>query len=151
MVDFTIFFSSIFVKWDPLLRIFLTKMGPMSNDFCWKSNSFGRHIPVGLNMWVPPPGLTCNVSYYMLVLLKVTNNIVTTNCVNFYQLVSNCFYYCLSTCKRFCQHVTNFHLLMATFVNLCLITDQPVTSRVWYTVPLSTGEFTSTTTTTMRW
>ena len=45
----------IFAKWDPLLRIFLTKMGPMSKDFCWKSNPFGRHIPVCLNMWVPPP------------------------------------------------------------------------------------------------
>ena len=49
------FFFAIFVKWDPLLRIFLTKMGPMSKDFCWKSNPFGRHIPVCLNMWVPPP------------------------------------------------------------------------------------------------
>ena len=43
------------MKWDPLLRIFLTKMGPMSKDFIWKSNPFGRHIPVCLNMWVPPP------------------------------------------------------------------------------------------------
>ena len=33
-------------------------MGPMSKEFCWKSNPFGRHIPVCLNMWVPPPGLT---------------------------------------------------------------------------------------------
>ena len=49
-------FFAIFAKWDPLLRIFLTKMGPMSKDFCWKSNPFGRHIPVCLNMWVPPPG-----------------------------------------------------------------------------------------------
>ena len=48
-------FFAIFAKWDPLLRIFLTKMGPMSKDFCWKSNPFGRHIPVCLNMWVPPP------------------------------------------------------------------------------------------------
>ena len=30
-------------------------MGPMSKDFCWKSNPFGRYIPVCLNMWVPPP------------------------------------------------------------------------------------------------
>ena len=50
-------FFAIFAKWDPLLRIFLTKMGPMSKDFCWKSNPFGRHIPVCLNMWVPPPGI----------------------------------------------------------------------------------------------
>ena len=49
-------FFAIFAKWDPLLTIFLTKMEPMSKDFCWKSNSFGRHIPVCLNMWVPPPG-----------------------------------------------------------------------------------------------
>ena len=54
MADFTIFFFAIFVKWDPLLRIFLTKMGPMPSDFCWKSNPFGRHIPGWLNMWVPP-------------------------------------------------------------------------------------------------
>ena len=47
-------FFAIFAKWDPLLRIFLTKMGPMSKDFCWKSNPFGWHIPVCLNMWVPP-------------------------------------------------------------------------------------------------
>ena len=47
-------FFAIFVKWDPLLRIFLTKMGPMPKDFCWKSNPFGRHIPVCLNMWIPP-------------------------------------------------------------------------------------------------
>ena len=64
MADFTIFFA-IFAKWDPLLRIFLPTMGPMSKDFCWKSNPFGRHIPVCLNMWVPPPpGSTPdNVSY----------------------------------------------------------------------------------------
>ena len=48
---------TIFVKWDPLLRIFLTKNGPMSKDFWWKSNPFGWHIPVCLNMLVtqPPP------------------------------------------------------------------------------------------------
>ena len=51
------FFFAIFAKWDPLLWIFLTKMGPMSKDFCWKSNPFGRHIPVCLNMWVPPGDL----------------------------------------------------------------------------------------------
>ena len=50
-------FFAIFAKWDPLLRIFLSKMGPMSKDFCWKSNPFGRHIPVCLNMWVPPRDL----------------------------------------------------------------------------------------------
>ena len=49
-------FFAIFAKWDPLLRICLSKMGPMSKDFCWKSNPFGRHIPVCLNMWVPPRG-----------------------------------------------------------------------------------------------
>ena len=47
-------FFTIFVKWDPLRRFFLTKMGPMSKDFWWKSNPFERHIPVCLNMWVPP-------------------------------------------------------------------------------------------------
>ena len=30
--DFKMFYA-ILVKWDPLLRIFLTKMGPMSKDF----------------------------------------------------------------------------------------------------------------------
>ena len=54
---FYIFFFVIFAKWDPLLRIFLSKMGPMSKDSCWKSNPFGRHIPVCLNMWVPPRGM----------------------------------------------------------------------------------------------
>ena len=48
-------FSAIFVKWDPFLKIFLTKMGPMSKDFWWKSNPFGRYIPLCLNMKVPPP------------------------------------------------------------------------------------------------
>ena len=34
-------------KWDPCLRIFGEK-----------SNPFGRHIPVCLNMWVPPWGIS---------------------------------------------------------------------------------------------
>ena len=45
------------MKWDPPLRIFLTKMGPMSKDFWWKSDPFGWHLPVCLNMWVPQEGL----------------------------------------------------------------------------------------------
>ena len=49
MAEFTIFFTNFF-----LLRIFLIKMGPMSTDFWWKSNPFGRNIPVCRNMWVPP-------------------------------------------------------------------------------------------------
>ena len=45
-VDFTGFLL-FFVKWDPLLRIFWSKMGPISKDFWWKSNSFGQgSIPV---------------------------------------------------------------------------------------------------------
>ena len=54
--SFTIFFA-IFVKWDPPLSMdffFLTQMGPMSKDFWWHRNLFGRHIPVCLNMWVSP-------------------------------------------------------------------------------------------------
>ena len=47
-------FFVILVQWVPLLRIFLTKMGPLSKEFWWKTNPFGRHIPVCLNMWVPP-------------------------------------------------------------------------------------------------
>ena len=70
MADFTIFFA-IFAKWDPLLRIFLTKMGPMSKDFCWKSNPFGRHIPVCLNMWVPPGGIVGK--YYFRIVEKRLN------------------------------------------------------------------------------
>ena len=54
MVDFTIFFAT-FVKWDPLLMIFLNKMRPMPKDFYWKSNSFGRHIPVTFTCEYPPP------------------------------------------------------------------------------------------------
>ena len=46
------FFFPIFVKWDPLLRIFLTKVGPMSKNFWWKSNPFGWHIPVCLGVLV---------------------------------------------------------------------------------------------------
>ena len=35
----------IFMKWDPLSRIFWPKcMGPMLKDFWWKSNPFGQHI-----------------------------------------------------------------------------------------------------------
>ena len=56
--DFTIF-GGIFVKWDPPLRIFLTKMEPMFKDFWWKSNPFRQHIPVCLNMWVPPQDKMC--------------------------------------------------------------------------------------------
>ena len=55
-------FFANFLKWDPPPRIFLTKVGPMSKDFWWKSNPFGRHIPVCLNMWVPPrerPFMNC--------------------------------------------------------------------------------------------
>ena len=39
----------------PSFKDLLTKMESMSNDFQWKSNPFGRHIPVFLNMWDPPP------------------------------------------------------------------------------------------------
>ena len=48
------FFRNFLWNGDPPLRIFLKKMGPMSKDFCWKSDPFGRHIPVCFNMWVPP-------------------------------------------------------------------------------------------------
>ena len=41
------------MKWDPLLRKFLTKMEPMSEDFWWKSNPFGGHIPICLSIWEP--------------------------------------------------------------------------------------------------
>ena len=49
-------FLGNFEKWDPPLRICWPKMGLMSKDFWWKSNPFGRHIPVCFNMWVPLPG-----------------------------------------------------------------------------------------------
>ena len=43
MADFIIFFT-FFVKWDPLLRIFLTKIGPMSKDFFDKTvTHLGTH------------------------------------------------------------------------------------------------------------
>ena len=64
-------FFAIFAKWDPLLRIFLTKMGPMSKDFCWKSNPLGRHIPVCLNMWVPPPPRCCVLSCLLISLTRI--------------------------------------------------------------------------------
>ena len=66
-------FLAIFAKWDPLLRIFLTKMGPMSKDFCWKSNLFGRHIPICLNMWIPHPGCNCP----MVVLQRYMGHVAT--------------------------------------------------------------------------
>ena len=34
-------FFTVLVKWDPLLRFFWIKMGPMSKDFWWKTNQFG--------------------------------------------------------------------------------------------------------------
>ena len=37
-----------------VFKYFLTKMGPISKHFWWKSNPFGQHIPVCLNMWVLP-------------------------------------------------------------------------------------------------
>ena len=55
------FFRNFF-EIEPSSKDFLTKMGPMSKDFWWKTNPFGRHIPVCLNMWVPPPHLDCNIS-----------------------------------------------------------------------------------------
>ena len=59
------FLFAILVKWDSLLNIFVTKNGPMSKKFLWKTNPFPRHIPVYLNMWVPPgyhfPCRNCNV------------------------------------------------------------------------------------------
>ena len=48
-------FCSNFVKWDPLRRVSLIKMGPMTKDFWW-SNPYRQHIPICLNMWVPLPG-----------------------------------------------------------------------------------------------
>ena len=33
---------------------FLMKMGPKSKDLLWKTNPFGWHIPLHLNIWVPP-------------------------------------------------------------------------------------------------
>ena len=46
-----------FCETGPSSKDFLTKMGPVSKDLWWKSNSFGCHIPICLNMWVvPPPG-----------------------------------------------------------------------------------------------
>ena len=47
----------ILVIWDPLLRFCLTKMGPFSKEFWWKTNPFGQHIPVCLNLRVPSPTL----------------------------------------------------------------------------------------------
>ena len=58
---FYTFFAN-FVKWDPPLSIFLTKMGPMFKDFWWKSNPFGWHIPICLIIWVPR-GLQCHTSF----------------------------------------------------------------------------------------
>ena len=45
------------MKWDPLLRIFLTKMGTLLKDIWLKTNPFGQHMTVCLNMWVPSQGV----------------------------------------------------------------------------------------------
>ncbi len=37
-----------FGKMDPCLRVFPLKSGPMSKDFLWKNDPYGRHIPVYL-------------------------------------------------------------------------------------------------------
>ena len=42
-----------FHKMGPSLKEFLTKMGCKSKIFLWKTNPFGWHIPIFLNMWVP--------------------------------------------------------------------------------------------------
>ena len=48
------FFFSVFVEWVPILRIFLTKMGPLSEDFCWKPNHLGSTSPYALTCEYPP-------------------------------------------------------------------------------------------------
>ena len=53
--DFTYIFYFNFSEMEPFSKDFLTKMGFMSKNFWWKSSPFGLHIPVCLNMWVPPP------------------------------------------------------------------------------------------------
>ena len=54
MADFTFFCFAIFVKWDSLVRIFLTKMGPMSEDFGEKVTHFGGTSPYALTCEHPP-------------------------------------------------------------------------------------------------
>ena len=44
----------ILEKWTPCLGTFLQEMGPIFWDFLWKSDPLEQHIPVCLNMWVPP-------------------------------------------------------------------------------------------------
>ena len=39
-------FFANFVKWDHPLKVFMTKLRPMSKDFWWKSNPSGWHIPM---------------------------------------------------------------------------------------------------------
>ena len=48
-------FQHIFRNFGAIGPSFLTKMGPLSKDFWWKTNPFRHHIPVSLNMWVPSP------------------------------------------------------------------------------------------------
>ena len=47
-------FFHTFCEMGPSSKDFLTKIGPLSKNFWWKSNPFGWCIPVCLNMWVPP-------------------------------------------------------------------------------------------------
>ena len=51
--DFTFFFFFFAILVNSS-KDFLTKMGPTSQYFWWKSSPFGWHIPVCLNMWLPP-------------------------------------------------------------------------------------------------
>ena len=67
MAGFTFFFA-LFIKWDPLLRIFWTKMGPMSKDFWWKVTHLGSTSLYALTCEYPPPPpmklLCSNVNLY---------------------------------------------------------------------------------------
>ena len=62
-----------FCSLGPSSKDFLTKMGPMSTGFWWKSNPFGRHTC--LNMWVSP-GVNFIQSIQILTALRGTVKII---------------------------------------------------------------------------
>ena len=59
---FVFVFCNFHEMW-PTSKDFFDRMGPMLKDFLWKTNPFPQHIPIYLNMWVPPPPIQNNTRH----------------------------------------------------------------------------------------
>ena len=111
-------FFKIFTNRDPFLRVFLpqnsrfynfcemglsskdfffTKMGSMSKDFWWKSNPFGRHVSICLNMWVPPMTVP-RFGFGMDVLLKFESGLI---CIPVFLHVKQLIHISVKFCQKF--------------------------------------------------